>query len=182
MKGEPGTAGAPRASIAVALERESVVWLSSVRPDGSPHVVPLWFHWDGESILVFSKPGAQKVRNVRAEPRVMVAVGEPSLAFDVELVDAVAELAHEPTSCLLSDVFARKYADLADRAGITFDRFAAVYEQPIWIRPTRWLDWGGAGWADVDGDAADPPKHGPWVLRSTGVSSAERGYHFGPAA
>jgi PPOX class probable F420-dependent enzyme len=150
MTGEPKPAGAPRPSIVVALQRTSVVWLSSVRPDGGPHVVPLWFLWDGESILVFSKPGAQKVRNVRAEPRVMVAVGQPGLAFDVELIDAVAELAREPSSRLLSDEFARKYADLADRAGITFDRFAAVYEQPIWIRPTRWLEWGGAGWTALN--------------------------------
>lgn len=145
MTGAPMTAGAPRPSIVVALQRSSVVWLSSVRPDGGPHVVPLWFLWDCQSILVFSKPGAQKVRNIRAEPRVMVAVGEPGLAFDVELVDAVAELADEPTSRLLPDEFAIKYADLADHAGITLDRFAAVYEQPIWIRPTRWLGWGGAG-------------------------------------
>lgn len=147
MISELRTAGAPRPSIVAALQRDPVVWLSSVRPDGGPHVVPMWFHWDGESILVFSKPGAQKVRNVRAEPRVMVAVGEPGPAFDVELVDAVAQLAREPTSRLMSDEFARKYAGLADLAGISFDRFAAVYEQPIWIRPTRWLDWGGVGWA-----------------------------------
>jgi PPOX class probable F420-dependent enzyme len=157
MTGEPRTTGAPRPSIAVELQRNSVVWLSSVRPDGRPHVVPLWFHWDSHSILVFSKPGAQKVRNVRAEPRVMVAVGEPGFAFDVELVEAVAELAGEPTSRLMSEEFATKYADLADRAGITIEHFAAVYEQPIWIRPTRWLDWGGPGWTVVDGDTDQQP-------------------------
>ncbi|MEO8230147.1 MAG: pyridoxamine 5'-phosphate oxidase family protein [Chloroflexota bacterium] len=155
------TAGAPRPSIVVALQRSPVVWLSSVRPDGGPHVVPLWFLWDRRSILVFSKPGAQKVRNIRAEPRVMVAVGEPGLAFDVELVDAVAELAAQPTSRVLPDEFAHKYADLADRAGITFDRFAAIYEQPIWIRPTRWLDWGGTGWTDAAGYAAGRPTLSP---------------------
>ena len=133
----------------MALEREPVVWLSSVRPDGRPHVVPVWFMWDGESILVFSKPGAQKVTNVRADPRVMVAVGEPGVAFDVELVDAIAELAQEPTAVLLPQTFARKYAALAERAGITVDGFAATYSQSIWIRPTRWLGWGGEGWRNV---------------------------------
>src|SRR5919106_6923122 len=98
---------APRPSIGAALERDTVVWLSSVRPDGAPHVVPLWFMWDGESILVFSKPGAQKVRNIRAEPRVMIAVGEPGLDFDVELVDGLAELAPEPFAGIACDAFAR---------------------------------------------------------------------------
>jgi predicted pyridoxine 5'-phosphate oxidase superfamily flavin-nucleotide-binding protein len=30
-----------------ALRDDPVVWLSSVQPDGRPHVVPVWFHWDG---------------------------------------------------------------------------------------------------------------------------------------
>ena len=58
------------------LEREPIVWLSTVRPDGSPHLVPIWFSWDGEALLIFSKPGAQKVRNLRARPSVMLALGD----------------------------------------------------------------------------------------------------------
>jgi predicted pyridoxine 5'-phosphate oxidase superfamily flavin-nucleotide-binding protein len=29
------------------LETEPVIWLSSIRPDGAPHLVPTWFAWDG---------------------------------------------------------------------------------------------------------------------------------------
>ena len=59
------------------LTAEPVVWLSTVRPDGLPHLVPTWFWWDGEALLVFSKPNAVKVRNLRANPRLMVALGHP---------------------------------------------------------------------------------------------------------
>ena len=48
-----------------ALRRDSVVWLSSVQPNGRPHLVPVWFHWDGERIVAFSKPNARKVGNLR---------------------------------------------------------------------------------------------------------------------
>lgn len=171
----------PRRSIGVALERDAVVWLSSIRPDGGPHLVPLWFVWDGVSILVFSKPHAQKVRNLRADPRVMVAVGEPGDEFDVELIEAIAELAQVPTRRVLPEAFACKYADLAARAGITFDRFVAVYSQPIWIHPSRWLGWGGTGWRDTNVGASGPPIDGRRVLRSSGVNSTEQGHHFGPA-
>ena len=67
----------PRASVAAALETSEVVWLSSVRPDGAPHVVPTWFVWDGAAIVVLSKPAAQKVRNLARLPRAMVAIGDP---------------------------------------------------------------------------------------------------------
>ena len=35
------------------LAEERVVWLSTVRPDGTPHLVPTWFLWDGEALIVF---------------------------------------------------------------------------------------------------------------------------------
>jgi PPOX class probable F420-dependent enzyme len=146
----------PRQSIRSGLETQSVVWLGSIRPDGTPHVVPIWFLWDGRSILVFSKPDAQKVRNLRANPRVMVAVGDPNVDFDVELVEAIAKVAPFPSRPALPDAFATKYARMAAQAGLTMERFASVYAQPIWIRPTRWLGWGGQGWSDVEGAATSP--------------------------
>ncbi len=106
-----------------------------------------WFLWHEGSIVVPSKPEAQKVRNLRSDPRVMLAIGEPDADFDVELVEGDAELSTEPMEGGLADRFARKYAAQLSRAGTTFERFAMVYSQPIRIRPTRWLDWGGPGWA-----------------------------------
>jgi nitroimidazol reductase NimA-like FMN-containing flavoprotein (pyridoxamine 5'-phosphate oxidase superfamily) len=47
------------------LRDDPVVWLSSVQADGRPHLVPVWFHWDGERIVAFSKPNARKVENLR---------------------------------------------------------------------------------------------------------------------
>jgi PPOX class probable F420-dependent enzyme len=131
----------PRPTIRQALERDPIVWVGTTRPDGAPHLVPLWFVWDGNAVLVFSKPGAQKVRNIRADPRVMLAVGRPDASFDVELVEAIAELPSPPVR--LPDAFVTKYEQAARDAGIGLDRFRREYAQPIRIRPTRWLGWGG---------------------------------------
>ena len=40
----------------------AVIWLSSVCPDGQPHLVPIWFSWDGEALLIASKPNAMQCR------------------------------------------------------------------------------------------------------------------------
>ncbi len=156
----PAVASGPRPASRRALEREAVVWVSSIRPDGAPHVLPLWFHWDGDGILVFSKPHAQKVRNLRANPRAMVAVGEPGLDFDVELIEAHAEFLAVPTARVLPPAFLDKYGPLLERAGIDRERFAEVYSQPIRLRPTRFLDWGGRGWVDRPGHPARKPGFG----------------------
>lgn len=38
------------ARLARFLAEEPVIWLSTVRPDGAPHLVPTWFAWDGETL------------------------------------------------------------------------------------------------------------------------------------
>jgi PPOX class probable F420-dependent enzyme len=129
-----------------ALRRDPVVWLSSVQRDGRPHLVPVWFHWDGERIVAFSKPGARKVENLRDHPAVMLAVGTPGPDFDVELIEATAELPDAPASSLIPAGFGAKYRELLRRADLTVQRFAEVYSQPIVIRPTRFLGYGGRGW------------------------------------
>lgn len=138
----------PQASPATeaALRADPVVWLSSVQPDGRPHVVPVWFHWDGERIVAFSKPNARKVGNLRGSPSVMLAVGTPGPGFDVELIEATAEIPDAPAAEVMPDGFGAKYRDLLLRAGLNLQRFAEVYSQPIVLRPTRFLGYGGSGW------------------------------------
>jgi PPOX class probable F420-dependent enzyme len=130
-----------------ALREDPVVWMSSIQADGRPHLVPVWFHWDGERIVAFSKPRARKVDNLRDEPRVMLAVGTPGPDFEVELIEATAELPDAAAADLMPEGFGAKYRELLRRANLTVQRFAEVYSQPIVLRPTRFLGYGGRGWA-----------------------------------
>lgn len=125
------------------LEAEPVVWLSTVRPTGEPHLVPIWFWWDGEALLVFSKPHAQKVRNLRARPQVMLALGDADDDFDVGMVEGFAELLDTPVSEIGLDGHLTKYGDRMAAIGLTPGDFAATYSQAIRIRPVRFLPWHG---------------------------------------
>ncbi|HEU4673943.1 MAG TPA: pyridoxamine 5'-phosphate oxidase family protein, partial [Candidatus Limnocylindrales bacterium] len=80
----------PAPEVDALLRERAVAWLSTTSADGVPAIVPVWFVWDGETFLVFSKPHARKVRNVGANPRVMLAVGDPADDFDVQLVEGRA--------------------------------------------------------------------------------------------
>jgi PPOX class probable F420-dependent enzyme len=125
------------------LDEERVVWLSTVRPDGTPHLVPTWFWWDGEALVVFSKPGAAKVRNLRANPKVMVAVGDPEDDFSVGLIEAVAECVDDPAA--VPDAFFAKYASELGPGRLDPVTFRELYTQAIRIVPTRYLAWHGRG-------------------------------------
>jgi PPOX class probable F420-dependent enzyme len=123
------------------LAGEPVVWLSTVRPDGLPHLVPTWFWWDGEAMLVFSKPDAVKVRNLRANPRLMVALGHPEEDFSVGLIEAQAQL--QPRRAEVPNAFFAKYADQLQASGMDADMYRETYTQVIRIVPTRYLAWHG---------------------------------------
>lgn len=125
------------------LHREPVVWLSSVCPDGAPHLVPIWFSWDGETIHVASKPSAKKVANLRHNPSVMLALGEPEDDFDVGMVQGIAELPSESAADLLPAAHLAKYRHQMASIGLTRVEFLATYSQVIRIRPTRFLPWHG---------------------------------------
>jgi PPOX class probable F420-dependent enzyme len=136
-------AATPAARLDRMLRSESVVWLSSVSASGAPHLVPIWFSWDGETVLIASKPNAKKVANLRANASVMLAVGEPDDDFDVGMVQGEAELLDEPSAAVLPAGFLAKYRDQLAAIGLSPEEFLATYSQVIRIRPTRFLPWHG---------------------------------------
>jgi PPOX class probable F420-dependent enzyme len=125
------------------LRSEASVWLSTVAPDGRPHLVPIWFSWDGERLFVASKPEARKVRNLQQNPRLMLALGEPDEDFDVGLVEAEAELPDVPTAAIVPPDHFEKYETAMRAIGLSADEYCETYSQPIVIRPTRFLPWHG---------------------------------------
>jgi PPOX class probable F420-dependent enzyme len=145
-----------RIEIQERLRTEPTVWLSSTRPDGRPHVVPVWFNWNGSVFDLFSKPNAQKVRNLREHPAVMLAIGQPAEEWDVELVEGTAAIIASPTSEVVPPTMFEKYAGLMARAALDTETFVTTYCQPVRITPTRFLGYGGKGWTDPaltpDGD------------------------------
>jgi PPOX class probable F420-dependent enzyme len=143
------------------LDAATSLALATVRPDGRPHVVPVWFHWDGETIAVLSKPQAQKVRNLLAEPRAMVSVGQPG-SVGTSLLEVTGEVG-AGAAADVADRFGSKYQDLLDAFGLTVSQFLQSYPLVIRLRPTRWLSWGGPGWGQAKAST------GPAVGRQRGL-------------
>ncbi len=50
--------------------------LACVRPDGTPHVIPVWQQWDGKRFAVPVIPGSQWVEHTRSNPAVSLTIDE----------------------------------------------------------------------------------------------------------
>jgi PPOX class probable F420-dependent enzyme len=78
------------------LSAEPVIWLGTVRPDGRPHNVPVWFAWHDPMVLIFSMPKTAKVRDVRLSPAVSLALDSADGGQDIVLAEGRAELIAGP--------------------------------------------------------------------------------------
>jgi hypothetical protein len=59
-------------------------WLSSIDPDGTPHVTPLFAVWSDDAICVASNPTTRKSRNLLARPGCAITSDKGSLHLVVE--------------------------------------------------------------------------------------------------
>jgi DNA-binding IclR family transcriptional regulator len=65
--------------------------LACIRQDGTPHVVPLWYEWDGDAFWLAASPGASWQSYVAERARVSLTFDEPWPPLRRAFVDGVAE-------------------------------------------------------------------------------------------
>lgn len=66
--------------------------LATINRDGTPHIMPLWYLYDGREIVMITGPGARKVRNIRRDPRVTVCIDRPTPPYAGVVVQGIARL------------------------------------------------------------------------------------------
>ncbi|WP_432087799.1 PPOX class F420-dependent oxidoreductase [Streptomyces sp. bgisy095] len=70
--------------------------LATVRDDGSPHVVPIWFVLDGEDFVFNTGKTTVKGRNLARDGRVSLCVDDDTPPFSFVTLFGRAELGEEP--------------------------------------------------------------------------------------
>jgi PPOX class probable F420-dependent enzyme len=123
------------------LRSERVAWLTTVRADGQAQSSPVWFLWDGQTFLLYSQPGAQKVRNLAANPKVALHLDDDGAGGDIVTVEGTAAL--EPGSPRADRVegYLAKYRSAIEALGYEAGPFARTYSSAIRVRPTRVRAW-----------------------------------------
>ncbi len=127
---EPGPDVLPR------LAEEKNVWLCTVRPDGSAHVTPVWFVYRNSRWWIGTDDSSVKVRNIREEPRVSLALEDGR--FPV-VAEGDASLMREGFPQQVVAAFERKYGwDVSAPTRPGSERVL------LEVRVRRWLSAGTA--------------------------------------
>ena len=124
------------------LEREPILWLTTVTPDGQPQASPVWFLWlDGE-LLVYSRADTPRPANIRANPRVAAHLNSGEDGNNVVSIEGEARI--ERDRATVADVppaYLEKYGTRLEGFGWTMESMLVDYPVEIRIRPTRVRAW-----------------------------------------
>ena len=77
-------------------ERSHLARIATVRADGSPSVVPVWFIFEGGKVLITPRKHSAFLQNLRREPRVAITIDEEAGRYRKVLFEGTAEILFEP--------------------------------------------------------------------------------------
>lgn len=83
--------------------RFAYVWM-----DGTPRVVPIWFHWNGQELVMATPPKAPKLKALAKNPSVALTIDDNNFPHKVLLIRGAAWL--QPVEGIVPE-----YATAAER-------------------------------------------------------------------
>jgi F420H(2)-dependent biliverdin reductase len=93
-------------AIEARLSRETTIWLATVRGDGRPHLVPLWYIWLDGRLYVCTGSQTQKYVNMYQNQNVALALPD---AMNVVMIEGEAHTADRSQIDTLAEHFYHKY-------------------------------------------------------------------------
>ncbi len=74
--------------------------LATVREDGRPHVVPIWFVLDGDNLIFTTGESSVKAKNMIRDPRVSISVDDQTPPYSFVTVEGTVSLSENPDEML----------------------------------------------------------------------------------
>ena len=119
------------------------MWLTTVDSKGTPQPRPVWFIWEDDSFLIFSKPDAHKVRHLENNPRVALNFNTKDSAGEEHLIVFVGEASFDKNTAPAHEVTAyfEKYRAGFEDLKLTPEDFSKEYSAAVRIKPTQVRGW-----------------------------------------
>jgi hypothetical protein len=111
------------------LKKSHNYWITTVKPDGSPHTMVVWGLWQDGRFLFSTGSKSRKARNLEQNPKCVVCNED---AHEAVIVEGVAEVADVAARKKMLPVYERKYKfDMSSMK----DDILAMKEPVFAVRP-----------------------------------------------
>lgn len=131
-------APADRERVERRLRGNLMAWLTTVRPDGRPDTVPVWFllREDG-TIRVHTRAGQRKLANLAANPHVALGLDVTDLGRDIVRLTGTARVDEGAARADQDPAFRAKYAERMAAMFGTPESFAEQFPVALTVTPDR---------------------------------------------
>lgn len=90
-------------------EKKAYAHLALVLRDGTPHVTPVWFDWDGTHLIINTARGRVKDRVLSRLPKVALAISDPADPYRYVQIRGQVVDATEAGARAMIDQLSQKY-------------------------------------------------------------------------
>jgi PPOX class probable F420-dependent enzyme len=119
------------------LAEERIIWLTTVSGSSTPQPRPVWFLWDGETFLIYSRQDTYKETHIKSNPKVALNFDGNGMGGDIVVFTGRAQIAEDALSADQVSEYVEKYQEGFLRLGMTKEEFASTYSLPIRVKPDK---------------------------------------------
>ena len=124
------------------LESDDFGWLTTVAKSGQPVPKLVWFFFDGTDIVIYTAPGAAKVRHVRNHPQVSLNLDSDGNGGGIIVIGGPARVEAENADPREDAAYWAKYQAASDELGFTdgmgaYSARLRITIDRVWTTPTE---------------------------------------------
>ena len=119
------------------LQTERIIWLTTISNKLIPQPRPVWFFWDEDSFLIYSKPDTMKLVHIKNHPKVSLHFDGDGLGGNIMVFTGYAEIDLKIPPAAAINEYATKYIMGCARIDMSVEEFSQAYSIPIRVRPTE---------------------------------------------
>ena len=123
--------------VARRLRDEPILWLITTGADGTPQPNPVWFLWDGSSVLIYSLAAAARLAHIRRNPRVALHFEGNGQGGDIIVLTGEARVTPDDPPADQVPAYVEKYQAFIARSFGTAAVFAGRYPVALRVTPTK---------------------------------------------
>jgi PPOX class probable F420-dependent enzyme len=117
------------------LDQEQIIWLTTVDARLTPQPRPVWFHWDGNTILIISQVTGAKLRHIANNPHVALNFNTDDEGGEVGVIIGEGVVSKEPVPAGRMQAYLEKYEKGIQDIGLTPESMLADYPVVIMVTP-----------------------------------------------
>ncbi len=125
------------AEVVRRLREENVIWLTTVRLDGSPLPTPVWFLWEGDTFLIYTQPGSLKLANIASNPHAALNLNSDPWGDQVVVLTGTIRVEESEPPALQNHAYLEKYRASISDIEMTPESFSQGYSVALRFTPVR---------------------------------------------